>query len=874
MRLPAASQIFAFVPSVVNAFQLSSIVTAPSEQRSRPTLSGLPHRRAATLRLSAAVKERPASTDGAEDERAVRGSESLEGYLDGSALRRKTARAVFPSSPDSTPYRSSSTRPSSSGGTPSSTQRTTPSAIAFRRASRNRNQRPTSARPPENDPEDDSYLDDESEGPAADEERELLTTVQKQLLESVPSGGEGDEDLQLIARNATPADTMVGGDKGREEDIGLPLFYDPEAINQYWDRRPKQVRRRLVQVLNEATPFALRVLVDWRRGRLDDENIKKKRAVQFRELLTRLGPTFIKLGQALSIRPDLVNPTAMYELQQLCDAVPSFPNAIARKTIEEELEAPTDEIFEDFNDPIAAASLGQVYRCRLKATGQLVAVKVQRPDMLRAVSLDLYLLRKLSMLLGSIQSRFTKQRTDFLGLLSVWATGTYNELDYVNEGQNAIKFERQITHLDGIYIPRVYEQYTSRKVLTTEWIEGKKLADESPEVINKLVKLGVECFLTQLLDMGFFHSDPHPGNLLTTPDGKLVLIDFGLMAEIAKPEMDAMIASIIHLANRDYDKVVDDFVKLDFLPADIDKDKVRPALAAILDQALQGGGAKSINFQSLSAELAEVTFDFPFSIPPYFALIIRALGVLEGIALTGNPEFKLIMEAYPYVSRRVITDASPVLQTALTEILYKNGEFSPTRLNVLLNSAQGLMAEGDAFVDFDTLPDSTMALPDVLDFVFSPEAGFVRDALVEEVSKAVEMSGRKVTNLLADRLIDSLSPIPPLLRPPLLVPSLSTLQTLTEVDTKEQRYLSGVVELAQMAIDQSGVLVGGGGASRQSMSREDLARLRDILRRPQTQEFAMRVGERLQQRIVRRLQQRLLNEIAPPREEADKAAVR
>jgi len=178
----------------------------------------------------------------------------------------------------------------------------------------------------------------------------------------------------------------------------------------------------------------------------------------------------------------------------------------------------------------------------------------------------------------------------------------------------------------------------------------------------------------------------------------------GLMSEIDKSQMDRMIIAIIHLANRDYRKVVDDFIFLGFLPENVDRARIGSMLGVVLDQALQGGGAKNVNFQKLSSQLSEITFELPFQIPPYFALIIRALSVLEGIALVGDPQFKMIMEAFPYVSKRLLTDESPYLKQALREILYKNGQFSPKRLRVLVDSAQGFIQNGEAFVDFDTPP--------------------------------------------------------------------------------------------------------------------------------------------------------------------------
>jgi len=447
----------------------------------------------------------------------------------------------------------------------------------------------------------------ETEEDTARIEEQLVYTVEEQILRSLPHSDDHDESteafreaLSLSGRTTEEAGETEGGgfdqamqflnmETKKEEDEGLPLAYDAAKIAAYWDKRPGQVRRRVLQLFRETAPFLTKLLVDWRRGRLKDEARVRKRAVQFRELLTRLGPTFVKLGQALSIRPDLVSPIAMYELQKLCDAVPSFDSAIAMKTVEEELGQPASALFDgiDGTEPIAAASLGQVYRCRIRGSNEEVAVKVQRPDMIRAVSLDLYCLRIFAKVIQTMQARLTNQRTDYLALLEVWAQGTYKELDYENEARNQERFTKDIKFLTGIYVPKVFWERTSRKVLTTEWIRGQKLAESDPKTINRLVKTGVECFLVQLLDLGFFHSDPHPGNLLTTEDGRLVVIDFGLMATIEKPQMNAMIASIIHLANRDYTQVIDDFIALDFLPPDVDRAKVEPVLGAVLDQALK-----------------------------------------------------------------------------------------------------------------------------------------------------------------------------------------------------------------------------------------------------------------------------------------------
>ena len=202
-------------------------------------------------------------------------------------------------------------------------------------------------------------------------------------------------------------------------------------------------------------------------------------------------------------------------------------------------------------------------------------------------------------------------------------------------------------------IPKNYAEYTRRRVHVAEWVDGEKLSQSDADNVSELVNLGVIVYLTQLLDTGFFHADPHPGNMLRAPDGRLVILDFGLMTEVTDDQRYGMIEAIAHLIHRDYDRIGDDFVNLDFIPEGTDVRPIVPALARVFDAALAGGGAKSINFNDLAADLAEITFTFPFRIPPYFALVIRAIGVLEGIALVGNPKFAIVDEAYPRVDRRL-----------------------------------------------------------------------------------------------------------------------------------------------------------------------------------------------------------------------------
>lgn len=485
-----------------------------------------------------------------------------------------------------------------------------------------------------------------------------------------------------------------------DDDESLPLAYDPDAIAAYWDRRPVSIIQRCVQLIGIAGGFLSRLGFDALNGRLQSTEVD--RAIDLRNIMTSLGPAYIKLGQALSIRPDLLSPAAMNELQKLCDKVPSFDSKVAMRVIEDELGKPWTELYAELTpQPIAAASLGQVYKGKL-FNGKEVAVKVQRPYVLETVTVDLYIIRTMGLAFRKYFPDVTK-RADIVALLDEWAARFFEELDYVKEGKNATYFaEIMRVDLPQVVVPATYYELTSRRVLTSEWMDGEKLSQSKSGDVSTLVNVGVICFLKQLLEHGFFHADPHPGNLIRTPDGRLGILDFGLVTTVDDDIKFGMIEAISHLIHRDYEAIVEDFVTLQFIPKGTDLQPILPVLAKVFDQALAGGGAKSINFQDLAADLAQITFDYPFRIPPYFALIIRAISVLEGIALVGNPDFAIVDEAFPYIAKRLLTDDTPRLRAALQYMVYgKSNVFDADRLIDLLmaledysvasNSARGDM---------------------------------------------------------------------------------------------------------------------------------------------------------------------------------------
>ncbi|XP_010532799.1 PREDICTED: uncharacterized protein LOC104808723 [Tarenaya hassleriana] len=587
---------------------------------------------------------------------------------------------------------------------------------------------------------------------------------------------EEDEQLAVLMRGLRGQnlkDSMFADDNIQlrlvetdESSEFLPLVYDPASISAYWGKRPRAVATRIVQLLSVAGGFLSRLLSDVINKKVKENEVA--RAIELREIVTSLGPAYIKLGQALSIRPDILSPSAMTELQKLCDKVPSFPDDVAMDLIEEELGQPWYNLYSELSpSPIAAASLGQVYKGRLKENGDQVAVKVQRPFVLETVTIDLFIIRNLGLFLR----KFPQVSVDVVGLVDEWAARFFEELDYVNEGENGTLFaEMMRKDLPQVVVPKTYEKYTSRKVLTTQWIDGEKLSQSTESDVGELVNVGVICYLKQLLDTGFFHADPHPGNLIRTPDGKLAILDFGLVTKLTDDQKYGMIEAIAHLIHRDYDAIVKDFVKLGFIPEGVNLAPILPVLAKVFDQALEGGGAKNINFQELAADLAQITFDYPFRIPPYFALIIRAIGVLEGIALVGNPEFAIVDEAYPYIAQRLLTDESPRLREALRYTIYgKSGVFNAERFIDVMQAFESFITAAKSgggeslnggMAELAVLQSQTTSLVPVfsvssprenqpvqtrvaLSFLLSEKGNFFREFLLDEIVKGIDAVTRE-----------------------------------------------------------------------------------------------------------------------------------
>jgi predicted unusual protein kinase regulating ubiquinone biosynthesis (AarF/ABC1/UbiB family) len=377
----------------------------------------------------------------------------------------------------------------------------------------------------------------------------------------------------------------------------------------------------------------------------------EKQSVWLRKSLINLGPTFIKIGQALGTRADLLPLAYVKELSSLQDQVPSFPTAEAFARIEAELGRPLKDCYAEIDsEPIASASLGQVYRARL-FSGEEVAVKVQRPNLESIISFDVAILYRLVKLTNRFFPR-ANENADWEGMLREFHATIFEEMDYSKEGRNADRFRYNFRTWRAIRVPKIYWTHTRHKVLTLEFIRGTKVVDLealrarriSPVKVNRLL---VRTYLKQLLEDGFFHADPHPGNLLVMDSGHLAFFDFGMVGRITPKLQSQMIDAFFHVIGRDVHGLGQDIINLNFLKPGVDAETVRPVVEGLFRHYLNLRLGE-INFKELTYDLAEVIYEYPFRLPANFTYMMRALMTLEGIGIVTDPEFSFFETAKPY----------------------------------------------------------------------------------------------------------------------------------------------------------------------------------------------------------------------------------
>ena len=580
----------------------------------------------------------------------------------------------------------------------------------------------------------------------------------------------------LLFVAASAASNVVKALLGRSGPIGAPYppdaqAYDPVAADQFYMARLPVVVGRLLQLAALTGAFNVKLVFDLllykRAGSPEGEPWPNEaaRAKEALSLATQLGPTFIKLAQALSIRTDLIPEAYALELRQLQDAVPAFDSAQAKEILARELQVPggvggLTAVFDKLSaEPLAAASIGQVYKGVLR-DGRTVAVKVQRPSILDEIALDLYLLR----LLTPLQTRVSnaakniptyaddiKLATD---LVDEWGRGFVAETDYKYEAENTKAFAEAMKRrgLGAVTSPTVVDEYSTKCVLVTEWVDGTRLdLDASPDV-PRLCGVAINAYLTMLLDTGVLHCDPHPGNLLRTTGGQLCILDWGMTLEVPSDLQYSLIEFIAHVNAEDYEAMPQDFVNLGFTPEDqlerVRSSNLTEGLSFVLRQLSQGGGGKKVTErvraemrekydpdgeltldeirqkgreefleqarESLAAEGEDVSvMDVQnvmekmqqrnremFRVPPYILYVARAFSTLEGIGLSANDDYSIVSEAYPYLSKRLLTDDSPRAKAALRSMLYgaegKDASNATPDLTKMLSMGEGFASYSTA----------------------------------------------------------------------------------------------------------------------------------------------------------------------------------
>uniref|UniRef100_A0A803MGM0 ABC1 atypical kinase-like domain-containing protein n=1 Tax=Chenopodium quinoa TaxID=63459 RepID=A0A803MGM0_CHEQI len=471
------------------------------------------------------------------------------------------------------------------------------------------------------------------------------------------------------------------------EDEGLPPLEEPRVMPSdagfSWANDNYSSVQRSADVWSFVLSLRVRVLLEnakWAYiGGFDEEKQKKRRkrtASWLRERVLQLGPTFIKIGQLSSTRSDLFPREYVDELAKLQDRVPAFSSNKAKEFIAAELGAPVDILFREFEDqPIAAASLGQVHRAILH-NGEKVVVKVQRPGLKRLFDIDLRNLKLIAEYFQKSESLGGPTR-DWIGIYEECATEAltadesgltsvslykqkiinplilYQEIDYINEGKNADRFRRDFRNVKWVRVPMIHWDYTALKVLTLEYVPGVKInnlakLDARGYNRSRIASRAIEAYLIQILKTGFFHADPHPGNLAIDKDEAIIYYDFGMMGEIKSFTRERLLDLFYAVYEKDATKVIRSLIDLGALQPTGDLSAVKRSVQFFLDNLLSQSPDQQQTLAAIGEDLFAIAQDQPFRFPSTFTFVLRAFSTLEGVGKFLDPDFSFVKIAAPY----------------------------------------------------------------------------------------------------------------------------------------------------------------------------------------------------------------------------------
>ena len=645
--------------------------------------------------------------------------------------------------------------------------------------------------------------------------------------------------------------------------------YDPEAASQFYHSRPIASTLRLTEIVTKTSKFVIDTLLDTSLKR--EDKMAEQRGRELLAMVTDLGPTAIKIGQALSARGDLLPAKYAQSLVELQDAVPPFGGALGRAVIEEELGIKIDDVFSSLStEPVASASIGVVYKGKLRDSGIDVAVKVQRPGVLKSIALDLHTIRSLAPKWQELK----EINTDLVGLVDAWGEGLMNELDYCAEAEATKEFSEAMKKrgLGSVFAPEVIDELSSTHVLTTKWVDGVRLADSDAEDVSRLCGVALNSYLTMLLDTGTLHCDPHSGNVLRTNDGRLCILDWGMVLKVPPDLQLSLLEFIANLNAKNYEDVPQDLVKLDFVPKDkldeLRESGLTVAISSMLELAGQGGGPKGAmkrlvaqNKEKYAEALAEfddldskeatearqklfredwqqqmaedamnrdgsaptsTTVDVTvkieqmqqenadvFAVPPYFVYMSRAFATLEGIGLSSDPDYSILQECYPYLAKRLLSDDSPRARGALRTLLYgKSDDLDLTKLQELTTGFESYTTSTSSVQSSrgESNEGRAAALEQLTNVLLSEDKNYVQDLLLREAAVALDATFRDVVTSPLAPLQNL--PINPVLRPFTLPLELTkVLLELQSIDEKDERRLENVRILQKLG---SGAFGSGG----------------------------------------------------------------
>ncbi|HEX8427122.1 AarF/ABC1/UbiB kinase family protein [Hymenobacter sp.] len=419
--------------------------------------------------------------------------------------------------------------------------------------------------------------------------------------------------------------------------------------------------------------------ISWQEG--EQAVFETTRWQRIRMIIEELGPTFIKLAQAMSNRADLLPQPLIDEFEKLQSNVPPFDVQVAKAIIEREMGQPLDEVFAEFDDvPLGSASIGQVHRARL-LSGEEVVVKVQRPGVQEKVRSDLALLHELVRLTGNFLRK--QGLSNPQDVVDAFERSMTKELDYTSEARSMEQFRSLYANYETFYIPKPYREISTSRILIIEFVSGCKITDK-PQLLawglspEKVAETGMDIYLTQIFEFGMFHADPHPGNVLVRPDGTLVLIDFGMVGKMSKQQKYAFAGVFIGMARQDARGMALSFRRL-AITSDIQDMRAFEASLGELIEDFASLDVKDMSMSDLAEALQGVIYTYKLQVPGAVFLILRALVILEGIGKVLHPRFNTFEFVRPYGARIVAEQYS-------AENILSEAEYTGTQLLALIQT--------------------------------------------------------------------------------------------------------------------------------------------------------------------------------------------